>query len=512
MRSVATAPAGAAAGMTRLPSTFTNKENKTLLRNGIIVLLLVALMCAMFLPFMTVGYDKIERVTNPETGRREKIATHFESTVSVMSYLWKPYNEIGKQTTAILGSDSPVASENFDIYNVALIPLLLMLVTVLAAVFGLKFHKAYFGPGFSGATAVFGLIAYLTQPFLRMQPLHIAVMIGYALVLALSVWSCIALKREKAAEKADPHWKLAHYNEQPLFTHIRKNWMIYSFLIIPVVYFVVFRYLPMLGNLIAFRTYRGGANFMGSSWRGLEYFSQFTQQTDFWRAFRNNLRLSIEYLIIRFPMTLLFALLLNELINLKFKKVVQTISYLPHFISTVILVGMVKEITSLTGPINGLISAFGGTPINFIGKAEWFPTLYIVSGVWQGIGWGTILYLAAMTNINTELYEAAEIDGASRFRKVWHVTIPGILPTICTLLVLDIGGIMGSNFEKILLMYNPLTYETADVISTYVYRMGVTGAQFSFSTAVGLFEGIIGLVLVTIANMTSRKLTDSSLW
>ncbi|MBQ8555584.1 MAG: sugar ABC transporter permease [Clostridia bacterium] len=334
----------------------------------------------------------------------------------------------------------------------------------------------------------------------------------YAGVAVGCVLAIVALKRETDEEKKDPHYKLAHYNEQPLLVHIKKNWMIYSFLIIPIAYFVIFRYAPMIGNVIAFRTYRGGPNFTGTGWRGFEYFSQFLAQEDFWRAFRNTLTLSLEYLALRFPLTLTFALLLNEMRNMKAKKFVQTVSYLPHFISTVILVGMVKEITSTNGPINMIIKALGNDPVLFVQEPEWFHTLYIVSGIWQGLGWGTILYLAAMTNINTELYEAAEIDGANRFRRVWHVTIPGILPTVCTLLVLDIGGIMGSNFEKVLLMYTPLTYETADVISTYVYRMGVSGGQFSFSTAVGLFEGIIGLVLVSIANAASRKLTDSSLW
>ncbi|WP_336771174.1 ABC transporter permease [Paenibacillus sp. MMO-58] len=298
----------------------------------------------------------------------------------------------------------------------------------------------------------------------------------------------------------------------PLWKHVRKEWKLYSFLVIPVIYFLIFKYAPMIGNVIAFRKYRGGPNFLGTEWVGLQYFRMFMKDPTFWRAFWNNIFLSVAYLIIRFPLTLIFALLINEIRRLKLKKFVQTVSYLPHFISMVILAGMVKEMLSVSGPINALLGHFGVDPIQFISLPQWFSTIYVSSGIWQGLGWGTILYLAAMTGINTELYEAARIDGASRSRLAWHVTIPGILPTIMTLLVLDIGGIMGSNFEKILLLYNPLTYETADVISTYVYRMGITNANFSYATAVGLFEGVIGLILVTTANAISKKTTKSSLW
>lgn len=298
----------------------------------------------------------------------------------------------------------------------------------------------------------------------------------------------------------------------PLWRHVRKEWKLYSFLVIPVLYFLLFKYAPMLGNIIAFRKYRGGPNLFGTEWVGFQYFEMFMKDPSFWRAFKNDLILSTTYLIFRFPLTLGFALLLNELVRLRVKKFVQTVSYLPHFISMVIVAGMVKEMVSVTGPINSLLVNLGFGKIQFISQPEWFPAIYVASGIWQGLGWGTILYLAAMTGINTELYEAAKIDGANRFRLAWHVTIPGILPTIMTLLILDIGGILGSNFEKILLLYNPLTYETADVVSTYVYRMGITGGNFSYATAVGLFEGIIGLILVTTANQISKKTTKSSLW
>lgn len=298
-----------------------------------------------------------------------------------------------------------------------------------------------------------------------------------------------------------------------LARHVRKEWRLYTFLIIPIAYYVIFKYIPMIGNVIAFRKYKGGSNILGESFVGLRYFKQFMSDKSFWNAFWNTLRLSIGYVLIRFPATLIFALLINEIKKLKWKKTVQTISYLPHFISLVVVCGMVKEVVSLNGPINSLLASIGLDKIGFLSDPNWFDAIYIISGVWQALGWGTILYLTAMTNINTELYEAAAIDGGGRFKQTIYVTIPGILPTIMTLLILDIGGIMTSgNMQKILLLYNPLTQAKADIVGTYVYRMGITGGNFSYATAVGLFEGVIGLVLVTSANKLSKKFTDSALW
>ena len=270
----------------------------------------------------------------------------------------------------------------------------------------------------------------------------------------------------------------------------------------------------MAGNIIAFRRYRAGGSLFGDKWSGLKYFKQFITNETFWRAFKNTLTLNITYLAFRFPLTLIFALLINEIRNLHWKKFVQTVSYLPHFVSVVILCGMVKEVVSTSGPINNFLASIGSDKISFISEAKWFSTIFVASGVWQSLGWGTILYLAAMSNINPSLYEAAAVDGAGHFKRVWHITIPSILPTITTLLILDIGGLVGSGgaFEKVYLLYNPMTYETADIISTYVFRMGIDGGNFSYATAVGLFEGIINLILLTIANFASKKFTDSSLW
>ncbi len=295
--------------------------------------------------------------------------------------------------------------------------------------------------------------------------------------------------------------------------HIRKYWQLYALMAIPILYYIVFRYTPMVGNVIAFRRYRAGSSILGDEWVGLHYIKQFIGDSDFWRAFRNTLLLNFKYLIISFPLTLIFALLLNEVKNLHWKKVVQTISYLPHFISMVIIAGMIREILSTSGPINTLIKSLGHEPIPFISRPEWFTTIFVVSGIWQGIGWGSIMYLAAISGISPELYEAAEIDGAGKFQQCLHITIPGILPTVSTLLVLNIGQLCGSGaFEKVFLLYSPTTYETADIIATYVYRLGIGSSMFSYSTAIGLFQGLINLVLLSAANIVSKKLTGSGLY
>lgn len=302
--------------------------------------------------------------------------------------------------------------------------------------------------------------------------------------------------------------------QMPLGKHIRKNWRLYLFLVIPLIYYLIFRYIPMFGNIIAFRKYRAGGGIFGVEWSGLKYFRQFVKDQMFWRSFSNTLRLNIVYLLFRFPMTLIFALLLNEIKNIHWKKFVQTVSYLPHFISMVIIAGMIREMLSTNGPINGFLVAHDHEAISFMALPEWFTTIFVSSGLWQGLGWGTILYLAAIAGISPDLYEAAEIDGANHFQRVWHITIPCILPTITTLLILDIGGLVGSGgaFEKVFLLYNPMTYEKADIISTYVYRMGIGSGNYSYATAVGLFEGLINLVLLTLANVVSKKTTQSGLF
>lgn len=298
------------------------------------------------------------------------------------------------------------------------------------------------------------------------------------------------------------------------FKYMRKYWQFYALMLIPVIYYIIFRYIPMAGNIIAFRRYRAGGSLFGDQWSGLKYFKQFIGDKTFWRAFRNTLVLNVSYLAVRFPLTLIFALLLNEIKTMWWKKFVQTVSYLPHFISMVIVTGMIRELVSTNGPINHIITRFGGEAISFIAFPKYFSTIFVVSGGWQALGWGTILYLAAIAGINPSLYEAAEVDGANHFQRVWHVTIPCILPTITTLLILDIGGLIGSGgaFEKVFLLYNPMIYEKADIISTFVFRLGLGSGNYSYATAVNLFESLLNLFLLTVANKISKKITGSGLW
>ncbi|WKV08614.1 ABC transporter permease subunit [Thermoanaerobacterium sp. CMT5567-10] len=294
---------------------------------------------------------------------------------------------------------------------------------------------------------------------------------------------------------------------------IKKDWQLYSLLILPIAYYIIFRYIPMYGNIIAFRRFVPGGPVYGTEWVGLRYFNMFIHDPSFWQVFRNTIILSVEYLVISFPFPIIFALLLNEIKSTWFKRFTQTVSYLPYFISTVVVADMIMQILDpSSGVINMIVKHYTGHTINFLAEPQWFRTIYIVSGIWQGMGWGAILYLAALTNINPELYEAAIIDGASRWQQTIYVTIPGMMPTIMILLILNIGSLLAVGFEKILLLYNPLTYSTADVISTYLYRMGLVSNNFSYAAAIGMFEAVIGLTLVYTANYLSRKFTESSLW
>lgn len=294
--------------------------------------------------------------------------------------------------------------------------------------------------------------------------------------------------------------------------HLKKDWRLYSLLVLPIVFLLIFRYLPMAGNVIAFRRYRPGSNIFGDEWVGMHYIEMFINDPTFWRVFWNTVILGVLTLLICFPLPIILALMFNELRSNKFKRVAQSISYLPHFMSIVIVAGLVIQLTSIQGTVNQIITGFGGDAIHFMGSAEWFRTIYVSSEVWQTVGWGTILYLAALTTIDPQLYEAARIDGANRWKQMWHVTIPGIMPTMVVLLVLNIGTFMAVGFEKVLLLQNNLNMATADVIATYVYRMGISQGQFSYGTAIGLFEAIIGLILILSANYAARRMTGTSLW
>lgn len=282
--------------------------------------------------------------------------------------------------------------------------------------------------------------------------------------------------------------------------------------VLPLLFLIVFRYGPMLGNIIAFRRFRPGGSIYGEEWVGFRYVEMFINDPTFWKVFANTAILGGLTLLFVFPLPIVLALLLNEIRRARFKKLVQSISYLPHFLSVVIVAGMVIQILSLTGTVNQIITAVGGDPIAFLQRADWFRTIYVGSEIWQTVGWGTILYLAALTAIDDSLYEAARIDGANRWQQTWHVTLPGIRPTMVTLLILSIGGFLNVGFEKVLLLYNPLTYDTGDVISTYLYRVGLVSNNMSYAAAIGLFQAIIGLVMVMSANVASKRLVGTSLW
>ncbi|MEO3812221.1 ABC transporter permease subunit [Sphaerisporangium sp. B11E5] len=293
---------------------------------------------------------------------------------------------------------------------------------------------------------------------------------------------------------------------------LRRDWRLYSLAILPLVFFLVFRYLPMIGNVIAFRKFEPGGSVLGEEWAGLRYVRMFLNDPTFWHVFTNTLIIGGLTLLFCFPMPIVLALLINEVRHQRLKRFVQSVSYLPHFLSMVVVAGLIYELLSVDGPVNQLLRAVGDDPIAFLQEPEWFRTIYVSSEMWQTVGWGTILYLAALTTIDDQLYEAARIDGAGRWRQIWHVTLPGIRPTAVTLLILNIGAFMAVGFEKVLLLYNPLTYPTADVITTYLYRIGLFSNSFSYAAAIGLFEALIGLILVFSANLISRRSVGTSLW
>ncbi|REE69729.1 carbohydrate ABC transporter membrane protein 1 (CUT1 family) [Paenibacillus taihuensis] len=275
---------------------------------------------------------------------------------------------------------------------------------------------------------------------------------------------------------------------------------------------LVFAYFPMYGVLVAFKDYNVAKGIWGSEWVGFKYFKQFLDNPMALRTIKNTLILGAYGLVFGFPAPIVLALLLNEIRHTAFKKFVQTVSYFPHFISTVIIVGMIKEFTSLDGLFNQITGLFGLEPINFMTESKYFRALFIGSGIWQGIGWGTILYLAALSNADPTLYDVASIDGANRWQKIRNISIPAIMPTIIILFIMSVGGILGTDFMKVLLMYNPSTYEKADVIDTYVYRLGIEGGRFEYAAAVGLMLSAVSFLFVLITNRLSRKYSETSLW
>lgn len=298
-----------------------------------------------------------------------------------------------------------------------------------------------------------------------------------------------------------------------LYKSIVSRYDLYLMLLIPIVWYLVFHYGPLYGLQIAFKNFSPAKGISGSAWVGLDHFQRFIGSYYFWRLLWNTISINLFSLLFAFPMPILLALLITEIRNKTFSKIVQNITYTPHFISIVVMVGMMLLFLSPRGgPVNSIIEAFGGASVRFLESAALFKSIFIGSNIWQNMGWQSIIYIAALAGVNPQLYEAAKMDGASRLRRIWHVSIPGILPVIVILLILDVGHFMNVGFEKILLMQNNLNLESSDVISTFVYSEGILKGEYSYTAAIGLFNSIINLALLLLVNRFARKKAETSLW
>jgi putative aldouronate transport system permease protein len=294
---------------------------------------------------------------------------------------------------------------------------------------------------------------------------------------------------------------------------ILRGWQLYLLLLLPMAVIIIFSYGPMYGLQIAFKNYRPRDGFWGSPWVGLQHFRTFFSNFQIKRLILNTLGISVYSLIAGFPIPIILAILINECTHRGFKKTVQMVTFAPYFISTVVMVSMILMFLSVYGgPINTLLASMGQSRVDFMAKPELFKSIYVWTGIWQGAGYSSVIYIAALSGIDPTLYEAAIIDGASKFQRIIHIDIPGIMPTMIILFLLSCGGLMSVGFEKIYLMQNQLNMGASDVISTYVYRMGLENAQYSFSTAVGLFNSVINTALLIIANQIARKVSETSLW
>ena len=300
-----------------------------------------------------------------------------------------------------------------------------------------------------------------------------------------------------------------------IFWRLRKGWQLYLCLALPLAWLLIFCYYPMYGAQIAFRDFVPGKGIWDSEWVGLTNFVRFFNSPMFMRLLQNTLGLSFYSLVVGFPIPIIFALSLNQLRSGPFKNIIQMVSYAPYFISTVVMVGMLLQFLDMRiGPINTLVRLFGGQPIQFMGSAELFQSVYVWSGIWQNTGFNTIIYLATLTTIDPALHEAALVDGANRLQRIWHIDIPGILPVAATLLILNMGQLLNVGFEKTYLMQNTLNLSTSEVISTYVYKVGLSAGvvNFSYASAIGLFNSVVGLVLLVIANRISKRFTETALF
>lgn len=292
-----------------------------------------------------------------------------------------------------------------------------------------------------------------------------------------------------------------------------KGYELYLLFLPTFLYFLIFHYGPMYGLQIAFKNFIAVKGITGSPWVGFQHFERFFQSPQLVVLLKNTLLINLYELLVAFPIPIVLALMLNQVPNARFKKIVQTVTYAPHFISVVVIVGMLHIFLSpRNGLLNQLIAALGGEPIFFLGSAEWFKTIFVLSGVWQNAGWATIIYLAALSAVNPDLHEAAIMDGANKFQRVWHIDVPSIMPTIMILLILNVGSFMSVGFEKIYLMQNPLNIDSSEVIQTYVYKTGLLGAQYSYSAAIGFFNAVINFGLLLGINQFAKKMKQTSLW
>lgn len=301
-------------------------------------------------------------------------------------------------------------------------------------------------------------------------------------------------------------------HHKSLWRRIWDHRQIYLLILPTVIYFFIFYYMPMNGLQIAFRDYRVSKGIWGSNWVGVKYFIKFFNHPQCWNIIRNTLQLSL-YTLATFPLSIIVSLLINEIRSNTYKKTIQMVTYAPHFISTVVIVSMINLfLNQSTGLINSVIRSFGGNTIDFLGKSKYFSHIYVWSGVWQDLGWGTIIYLATLSSVSLELYEAAYIDGANRMQIIRHINVPSILPTIIIMLIMQCGRILSVGFEKVLLLQNSLNLDVSQVISTYTYEIGLRGGQYSYSTAIGLFNTVVNVVVLVMVNTISKQLSDVSLW
>lgn len=292
----------------------------------------------------------------------------------------------------------------------------------------------------------------------------------------------------------------------------RRNRSLYLMILPVLVFYAIFCYKPLYGLIMAFQDFNPRLGFTGSEWVGLKHFQMFFSSSDFPRLLKNTLVISLSALIFSFPFPVLLAIFLNEIRSTGYKRVIQTVSYLPHFISLVVICGMIKTFVSGDGIIGQIAAIFTGERTNLLLQPKAFTPIYVISQIWQSIGWDSIIYLSALMSIDMQMYEAAEVDGAGRFRKMWSITLPSLKETMVILFVINVGNVMSLGYEKIMLLYSPAIYETSDVISTYVYRSGFSSQNWSYSAAIGLFNSVCNLVLVITANKFARKLSGSSLW